>query len=103
VASYLARTRGSSEPEFSILRTNALDHFVREIEGFTLDYGNEVGHQWDEKVNGFRLGFENILGNRPGSLAVKTEGGAKPGTNTSQSQEKGIDKSDAIAGLSGNE
>jgi hypothetical protein len=76
---------------------------LREIEGFTLDYGNEVGHQWDDKVNGFRLGYENILGNRPGSLAVKTEEGDKNGTNASQSQEKGIGRSDPIPGLSGNE
>ncbi|KAH9974919.1 hypothetical protein BGW80DRAFT_1169812, partial [Lactifluus volemus] len=65
VASYLARTRGSNEPEFSMHRTHALEHFVREVEGFTLDYGNEVGHQWDDKVNGFRLGFEDILWESP--------------------------------------
>jgi hypothetical protein len=84
-------------------RTHALEHFVREVEGFTLDYGNEVGHQWDDKVNGFRLGFEDILGNRPGSLAVKPDEGAKPGTNTGQSHEKGIGISDPTTGFSGNE
>ncbi|KAI0249459.1 hypothetical protein BJV78DRAFT_1227553 [Lactifluus subvellereus] len=84
VASYLARVRGSNEPEFSLLRTKALNHFLREINAFTLDHGHEVGREWDEKINGFRLGLENMLGNRPGSVTINSEAGTNSG------QDKGL-------------
>jgi SMODS and SLOG-associating 2TM effector domain len=95
VASYLARARGSNEPEFSILRAKALKHFLREIESFKLDYGHEAGHKWNDKINGFRLGLESMLGNRPGSVAIKTEAG----TNTNQ--DKGMGGVEPMTGLSG--
>jgi hypothetical protein len=74
VASYLARTKGTNEPQASKYRAKALDHFLREIEAFDLDHGHEMGDKWDEKINGFRLGLESILGNRPGSVTVNAEG-----------------------------
>ncbi|KAH8977157.1 hypothetical protein EDB83DRAFT_1622683 [Lactarius deliciosus] len=73
VASYLARMRGSNEPQTSLLRAKALNHFLREIHAFALDHGHEVGREWDDKVNGFRLGLENMLGNQPGSVTINTE------------------------------
>lgn len=39
VASYLARVRGSGEPENSRIRTKELDHFIREVESTVLDRG----------------------------------------------------------------
>ena len=96
MASYLARARGSNEPEFSLLRTKALNHFLREIDAFTLDHGHEVGREWDEKINGFRLGLENMLGNRPGSVTINSEAG------TNSSQDKGLGGVDPITGLGGN-
>ena len=93
MASYLARTRGSNEPEFSILRTKALNHFLREINAFKLDYGHEVGHKWDDRINGFRLGLESMLGNQPGSVTINSEAGANP------SQEKGTGRVEPITGL----
>ncbi|KAI0247244.1 hypothetical protein BJV78DRAFT_1133604 [Lactifluus subvellereus] len=45
VASYLARVRGSNEPEFSLLRAKALSHFLREVNAFILDHGHEVGRK----------------------------------------------------------
>jgi hypothetical protein len=95
VASYLARTRGSNEPEFSMLRVKALNHFLREINAFKLDYGHEVGHEWDERINGFRFGLESMLGNRPGSVTINSEAG------TSTSQEKGTGGVEPITGLAG--
>ncbi|KAH9056320.1 hypothetical protein EDB87DRAFT_1261254 [Lactarius vividus] len=80
VASYLARMRGSNEPQTSLLRAKALNHFLREIQAFALDHGHEVGREWDEKVNGFRLGLENMLGNQPGSVTINAEAaGFNPG------------------------
>ncbi|KAH9170009.1 hypothetical protein EDB89DRAFT_2230957 [Lactarius sanguifluus] len=80
VASYLARMRGSNEPQTSLLRAKALSHFLREIHAFALDHGHEVGREWDDKVNGFRLGLENMLGNQPGSVTINTEAaGLSPG------------------------
>ncbi|KAI0259183.1 hypothetical protein BC834DRAFT_784690, partial [Gloeopeniophorella convolvens] len=62
-ASYLARARGSNEPEFSLLRAKALDHFLREVHAFVLDHGHERGHALDDRIEGFRLGLESMLGN----------------------------------------
>lgn len=42
-ASYLARTRGSNEPELSISRTKDLEQFIRECEAFQLDFGHLYG------------------------------------------------------------
>ncbi|KAH8980600.1 ankyrin repeat-containing domain protein [Lactarius hatsudake] len=67
LATYLARTYGSDERRASLLRVKALDHFLREIEAFQLIHGHEVLREWDEKIDDFRLGLENMLGNQPGS------------------------------------
>ncbi|KAH8980598.1 hypothetical protein EDB86DRAFT_3087795 [Lactarius hatsudake] len=65
VASYLARTCGSDERRASLLRVNALNHFLREIETFQL---HKVSREWVKKTDGFRQGLENMLGNQPGSI-----------------------------------
>lgn len=95
VASYLARTKGTNEPEASKYRARALDHFLREIEAFDLDHGHEMGNKWDEKISGFRLGLERILGNNPGSVTVNAEG-------TNPSGEKWGACVDSNVGLNGN-
>lgn len=66
VASYLARTRGSNEPELSIIRVKDLDQFIRECQAFILDSGHLDGHEHDEKVIAFRGRFEELLGNGNG-------------------------------------
>ncbi|KAH9065525.1 hypothetical protein EDB87DRAFT_1555949, partial [Lactarius vividus] len=38
-----------------------LTRFLREVEAFHLDHGHEVGHQWDERIDSFCLGLENLL------------------------------------------
>jgi len=62
-ASYLARSRGSGEPERSIVRCKDLEHFIRDCKGFKLDKGFLTGPQYDREVNFFRMRFEEILGN----------------------------------------
>lgn len=59
VASYLARTRGSSEPENSLLREQALNNFIRRLESFILDKGMQGGH--DQVVENFRNELERLL------------------------------------------
>ena len=66
VASYLARARGSNEPELSITRTKDLDQFIRECQSFILDYGHIHGTEFDSKLIGFRTRFEELLGNANG-------------------------------------
>ncbi|KAG6835200.1 hypothetical protein H0H93_003987 [Arthromyces matolae] len=61
VASFLARTRGSNQPELSIVRQKALDHLIRDINAFQLDYGSTTAHEYDERVESFRRRFEEIL------------------------------------------
>jgi hypothetical protein len=95
IASYLARTKGSNEPQLSRNRSQALKHFLREIKAFKLDHGHEVGDKWDDRIHGFRLGLERILGNQPGSLTVNPDGGFNP------NQEKGMGGSDPNTGSNG--
>ena len=59
VASYLARTRGSSEPETSLLREQALNNFIRRLRSFILDVGWQDGH--DQVVENFRNELERLL------------------------------------------
>jgi hypothetical protein len=75
----MARTKGTNEPQASKFRAQALDHFKREIMAFDLDHGHEVGSKWDDKINGFRLGLERILGNQPGSVTVDADMGNNSG------------------------
>ncbi|KAF8272242.1 hypothetical protein EI94DRAFT_1555684, partial [Lactarius quietus] len=62
-ASYLAHTRGSKKHSALLMRVKVLNRFLRELEAFQLDHGHEVGRQWDEKINGFRLSLEIMLDN----------------------------------------
>lgn len=63
VASYLARARGSNEPELSIARTKDLEQFIRQCEIFQMDKGNEMGDKFDAELAGLRTRFEELLGN----------------------------------------
>ena len=65
-ASYLAKSRGSGEPEASNAMVRDLESFVRDCSAFVLDSGWMVGE--DEKVQAFRNRFEQILGNKPKSI-----------------------------------
>src|SRR6266436_626788 len=98
IASYLARMKGTNEPQASQLRSKELDHFLREIEAFDLDHGHEVGDKWDDKVNGFRFGLEKILGNHPGSITVD----ASADTGNNHNREKSGMGMDSNIGSSGN-
>lgn len=69
VASYLARARGSNEPEFSTERVRDLDHFLRECRAFKMDHGNTVANaenELEEKVQKLRRRLEELLGNTAG-------------------------------------
>ena len=66
VASYLARARGSNEPELSITRTKDLEQFIRECRSFQLDYGHFSGQEFDPELIRLRRRFEELLGNANG-------------------------------------
>ncbi|KAF9444684.1 hypothetical protein P691DRAFT_806971 [Macrolepiota fuliginosa MF-IS2] len=66
VASYLARARGSNEPELSITRVKDLEQFIREAEAFQLDHGHIDTNEWDKELEQFRRRFEELLGNANG-------------------------------------
>ena len=67
VASYLARARGSNEPELSITRVKDLDQYLREVNAFILDHEDATGDKkLDEEVERFRRRFEALLGNANG-------------------------------------
>ncbi|KIM40738.1 hypothetical protein M413DRAFT_167044 [Hebeloma cylindrosporum] len=66
VASYLARARGSNEPELSITRVKDLEQFIRECKSFQMDKGHVVGDEYDEELEAKRRRFEELLGNANG-------------------------------------
>ncbi|KDR68526.1 hypothetical protein GALMADRAFT_256762 [Galerina marginata CBS 339.88] len=66
VASYLARARGSNEPELSITRVKDLEQFIRECESLKLDHGHVITNEFDPDLEAKRRRFEELLGNANG-------------------------------------
>ncbi|KAF9777901.1 hypothetical protein BJ322DRAFT_987780, partial [Thelephora terrestris] len=60
-ASYLAKARGSGEPEFSHFRSRELSTFIRELDAFILDKGHFTGPEHDREISTFRERFELII------------------------------------------
>ncbi|EIN04205.1 hypothetical protein PUNSTDRAFT_108690 [Punctularia strigosozonata HHB-11173 SS5] len=66
VATYLARARGTGEPENSKIRVRLLDHFIRDCDHIIFDEGYHVGHirdHYDDRLDELRRRLEEILGN----------------------------------------
>ena len=59
VASYLARARGSNEPELSIARTKDLERLIRQCEIFQMDHGHD---RFDADLAELRTRFDELLG-----------------------------------------
>lgn len=68
IASYLARARGSNEPELSIIRVKDLEQFIRECQAFKMDFGHLDTRAHDAKLETFRRRFEELLGNGNGCV-----------------------------------
>jgi len=66
IAAYLARTRGSNEPELSITRVKDLEQFIRECQAFQMDHGHVLTGEFDQNLKRFRDRFEELLGNASG-------------------------------------
>ena len=62
-ASYLAKARGSGEPEASARKAQDLNSFIRDCEAFKLDHGHKIGPDHDDMINRYRRRFEEIMGN----------------------------------------
>ncbi|KAF8972326.1 hypothetical protein BDZ97DRAFT_1913536 [Flammula alnicola] len=73
VASYLARARGSNEPELSITRVKDLEQFLRECRNFETDHGLHTGHEYDEQLAYYRQRFEELLGNANGERKLSPD------------------------------
>lgn len=84
-ASYLAKARGSGEPETSITKCNALEQFVRDCEAFLLDYGWHDGRVMELHIGRYRKRFEEIQGNDSTGVA---EGVVEKGTGGSQQNQQ---------------
>ncbi|KAG6902398.1 hypothetical protein C0995_000603 [Termitomyces sp. Mi166 len=65
-ASYLARARGSSEPELSITKVKDLEQLIRQCEAFQMDHGKTLGDQYDKELEDFRNRLEDLLRNSDG-------------------------------------
>ncbi|KIP02319.1 hypothetical protein PHLGIDRAFT_51350, partial [Phlebiopsis gigantea 11061_1 CR5-6] len=62
-ASYLAKMRGSNEPEFSTGRCAELENYERELRAYVDDAGHLSGAKHDAAVGRYRERLEKILGN----------------------------------------
>ena len=63
IASYIARARGTNEPQMSLQRATDLQKFIRDITAFIEDHGEIEGFEYDLQIVAFRERFEGILGN----------------------------------------
>ncbi|KAG6334814.1 hypothetical protein ID866_4266 [Astraeus odoratus] len=80
VASYLAKSRSSNEPQDSIVRSKVLEYFLRDCEAFRMDHGHEYGTEengLNKRIYELRQRFEELIGNSDGKLLGSTEPGAK--------------------------
>jgi hypothetical protein len=74
VASYMARARGSGEPELSITRVKDLEQLLRECRAFQMDHAHEYGtpeNGLGDQLEELRRRFEELLGNANGYVAVE--------------------------------
>ncbi|KAN0078160.1 hypothetical protein V8E55_010217 [Tylopilus felleus] len=77
VASYMARARGSGEPELSITRVKDLEQFLRECKAFQMDHAHEYGtpeNRLSERLEDLRQRFEELLGNANGERKLSPVG-----------------------------
>ena len=70
-ASYLAKSRGSNEPDASARCAQDLDSFWRDCDSFVMDRGHLVTSEYDWMIDRYRRRFEEILGN--GSEGVQED------------------------------
>ncbi|EJF60823.1 hypothetical protein DICSQDRAFT_13100, partial [Dichomitus squalens LYAD-421 SS1] len=65
-ASYLAKARGSNEPEASTIRARELESYIRDLQAFVLDHGHlagpAVGPEHEAMIARYRRRFEEIMG-----------------------------------------
>jgi hypothetical protein len=62
LSTYMAKARGTGEPEISKALVMNLEQFIRECEAFTSDHGMEVkGDHLNEKIGWFRERLETLL------------------------------------------
>lgn len=66
IASYLARARGTNEPQTSEQLASELQKFIRDIKGFIEDHGDTDGNDYDGQIIAFRERYEELLGNATG-------------------------------------
>jgi len=78
VAAFLARARGSGEPELSNNRVEALDRFIRKCRAFQMDQGDITGNKYDQELTELRREFEEILGNVTDRASVPSDPQKKP-------------------------
>jgi hypothetical protein len=77
VASYMARARGSGEPELSITRVKDLEQLLRECRAFQMDHAHEYGtpeNGLGDQLEELRRRFEELLGNANGERKLSPVG-----------------------------
>ncbi|KAI9059412.1 hypothetical protein FKP32DRAFT_1761018 [Trametes sanguinea] len=87
-ASYLAKARGSGEPEVSYIRLRDLESFIRDCEAYTLDKGNYAGPEYDNRVERYRRRFEEIMGNGSGGVGDQVQSQSRAQAQGQSQREK---------------
>ena len=62
IGSFLARMRGTSEPDLSKSRAKGYERFLRACEAFVVDSGDEPAREHIDRINAFRQEFEELEG-----------------------------------------
>ncbi|EJD45119.1 hypothetical protein AURDEDRAFT_114195 [Auricularia subglabra TFB-10046 SS5] len=62
IGSFLARMRGTSEPDLSKSRAKGYERFLRACEAFLVDFGDDAAREHIDKINAFRQEFEELEG-----------------------------------------
>ncbi|KAH7097770.1 hypothetical protein BKA62DRAFT_715516, partial [Auriculariales sp. MPI-PUGE-AT-0066] len=62
IGTFLARMRGSAEPDLSKSRAKGYDQYIRTVEQYIVDHGEELGRDHMDRIKEFRREFEELEG-----------------------------------------
>ena len=80
-ASYLAKARGSGEPERSSQLARDMENYVRDLKAFVLDHGHKLGDDLSDHVEEYRQQFEALLGHKRSQVSDRVQDRSERGSS----------------------